>query len=631
MSALLRVTDFTVEVETDNGRLALAEEVGFAVRRGETLCIAGESGSGKSVTVLSIARLLEFTAPIRLSGSATLDGIDLVAQDQLEMSRLRGARIGVVFQEAMEALNPTMRIGAQLLEAFRLHAHPRRGVGRAELDRAGRAKALSLLTEVGMADPEAVMTQYPHQLSGGMQQRVMIAMALVGDPDLLIADEPTTALDVTVQAEILRLLRRLQRQRDMACVLITHDLGIAAEMADRIAVMYAGEIIESGPVEQMLRRPQHPYTKALLECVPRPGVRVAGRLRTIPGAVPAPGAKPPGDRFAPRNALATERCHTEPPPVLVDGDHMVRSWAPVTEWTPELVERLTGPEESPVDAARRAPGDAFLVLEHVNKTYARNARRQTTRADRRGAADVSVTRAVMDLSLTIRRGELFGVVGETGSGKSTLGRLMLDLEKPDPGSRIRLGEIEYGRRRRRRAELELRREIQAVFQDPHGSIDPRQTVAQAITEPMRQLLPIGRAERGRRVLELLDAVGLPATTARKYASELSGGQRQRVAIARAIAATPKLIVADEPTSALDVSVQGQIVNLLLELQRELDLTYVLITHNLSLITSIADRVGVMQGGRLLEVADAETLLRSPGHEYTRRLLESNPDPFAPRP
>ncbi|MBW9121936.1 ABC transporter ATP-binding protein [Microbacterium trichothecenolyticum] len=629
MSAVLELDGFTVAVDTPHGRLVLADGIDLSVEAGETLCVVGESGSGKSVTMLSAVRLLDFTAPIVLSGRALIGGADVVGLDQAAMTAIRGRRVGVIFQEAMEALNPSQRIGDQLDEAFRAsgvadRSSERPGGARSQLVQA-HDKALALLAEVGIVDPPTVLRKYPHELSGGMQQRVMIAMALMGDPELLIADEPTTALDVTVQADIIRLLRRLQRERGMAIVLITHDMGIAAEIADRIAVLYAGQVVETGPADQMLHRPQHPYTKALLECVPRPGERLEGRMRTIPGSVPSPGEAPAGDRFAPRNALATERCATEPPPLRVsaDGTHSVRSWDPIREWTPELVARLTGATGDAAPQRALPSTESHLVLRGVSKTY--GARDRLWFAPR-----ATGTRAVIDVDLEIRRGELFGIVGESGSGKSTLGRIMLDLERPDAGSVVELDGVLHDSRRRRRDQRALRREIQAIFQDPQGSIDPRQTIREAIAEPLKELTTLDRRGIETRVREMLDAVGLPAAAAGKHASQLSGGQRQRVAIARALGPRPRLIVADEPTSALDVSVQGQIVNLLLDLQREFGLTLVMVTHNLSLITAIADRVGVMYRGRLVEVGDAERVVSAPQDEYTRRLLAANPDPFHPR-
>jgi oligopeptide/dipeptide ABC transporter ATP-binding protein len=481
-----------------------------------------------------------------------------------------------------------------------------------------------------MVDPTEVMRKHPHQLSGGMQQRVMIAQALMGDPELLIADEPTTALDVTIQAEILQLLRRLQKDRNMSCVLITHDMGVASEMADRIAVLYAGQVIEVGPTESILAHPQHAYTKALLECVPRPNVRLDGRMRTILGSVPAPGTAIAGDRFAPRNPLATTRCLTEPPPVRIsaDGQRLVRSWQPVEAWTQEMVDILTSwdPEAA---RSRSAPSDEpIIVLDGVNKTYAKG-RSAFSRGPRgKGPRGDGGVRAVRDLRLTVYRGELFGLVGETGSGKSTLGKLVVDLERADPGSAINVAGFDLGAKRSHGEERELRRTIQMIFQNPQDSLDPRRTVAQAIAEPLKALTAMDKAARAVRIAEMLDAVGLPARMGERHAGELSGGQRQRVAIARALAPSPGVIVADEPTSALDVSVQGQVMNLLLDLQAEFGLTYIFITHNLSLITAVADRAGVMYRGELLEVASATELVAHPSHEYTQRLLAANPDPFA---
>jgi oligopeptide/dipeptide ABC transporter ATP-binding protein len=625
VSRTLELTDFTVLLEGEGAPVALAEGIDLHVAEGETLCIVGESGSGKSVTMLSVARLLELTAPVRLEGGARVGDLDVLTLDQDQMAAVRAGEIGFVFQEAMEALNPTQTIGTQLVRAHRLI----KGVdgGRRSAAKAALTRATELLLEVGLDRPEVVLASFPHQLSGGMQQRVVIALALIGEPRILIADEPTTALDVTIQEEILHLLKRIQRSRGMSCVLITHDMGVAATVADRIAVMYAGQVVEVGPTHQMLTAPQHPYTKALLECVPRAGQRVT-RLRSIPGSVPAPGSIASGDRFARRNRMASDHSFHEDPPVHVsaDGTHMVRSWDPVLTWTDAMVADLTGDPDAP-EAIRRPPIDEVIAkLRGVNKTYLPGRARQPRRIDERAAA--RGTRAVVDLDLDIRRGELFGIVGETGSGKSTLGRLLLDLEHADFRSQLTVAGVNLAVRRTFAQERELRRRVQMIFQNPQHTLDPRLTVGRAIAEPLRSLTKLGRTEIAARVREMLDAVGLPATTVDKYPSEISGGQRQRVAIARAIAPKPELIVADEPTSALDVSVQGQIVNLMLDLQQEFSLTYVFITHNLSLITSIADRVGVMYKGRLVEVADATAIVENPQHEYTRRLIASNPAPLA---
>ncbi|WP_150461463.1 dipeptide ABC transporter ATP-binding protein [Nesterenkonia ebinurensis] len=625
-----RIENLHVGLNRGDSVLPLVDDVSIEIKRGETLCVVGESGSGKSVTFLGGLRLLDYTAPIVLEGKVLLEGKNLLELSQNEMAQVRGNRVAFIFQEAMEALNPAYTVGRQLVESYVLLAQRRGHRDKKKIHTDGAIKALELLQEVGMHEPEVVLKKFPHQLSGGMQQRVMIAMALIGDPELLIADEPTTALDVTIQAEILTLLRRLQQERGMACVLITHDMGVASEIADRIAVLYAGQIIEVGPIKKMLTSPQHPYTKALLECVPRPNLRLDGRLRTIAGNVPAPGQVPPGDRFAPRNPLASEKSLREPPPIRFseNDQHMVRSWDPITNWTPELVDRLTGWDRSS-QHRRMSPLDEVIIeLKNVNKTYA--AREGITSLVRRfsGQCRAQGTRAVKDLSLNIYRGEFFGIVGETGSGKSTLGQLIMDLEQPDPGSEIRVADLDISAKRNFTQEKKLRRQVQMVFQNPQDSLDPRRTVEQSIAEPLYALTDLSRSAVRARMSDMLDAVGLPLSVAKRPPGELSGGQRQRVALARALGPKPSIIVADEPTSALDVSVQGQIVNLLLDLQAEFELTYVFITHNLSLITAVADRVGVMSGGKLVEVDDAETLVESPGHPYTKKLLAANPDPFA---
>lgn len=633
MPALFELDDFSVSIETSPGQSTpIVEGLSLAVHRGETLCIVGESGSGKSVAMLSAVRLLELTAPISVSGKALLDGVNLMSLSQRQMAGVRGGRIGFIFQEAMEALNPTRTIATQLVEAA-VVTHAMGDIPAREARTVAAKRALELLEEVEIRDPETVMNQYPHQLSGGMQQRVMIAMALMGDPDLLIADEPTTALDVTVQAEVLDLMKRLRRERDMSCVLITHDMGVASEIADRIAVLYAGQLVELGSFQQMISRPQHAYTKALLECVPRPGVRLAGRMRAIPGSVPPPGTAVPGERFAPRNTLASPHAAEQEPPVHVldDGAHMVRTWDPVREWTPELVDRLTGPARSGGSDAHTPSDEVIIDLHKVSKTYLPSRVRLRARAAQSPDSPLPKggVRAVDEVTLQIRRGELFGLVGETGSGKSTLGKLIMDLERPDAGpGAIDVARVDLAAHRSLARERAFRRDVQMVFQNPQDSLDPRRTISQAIAEPLQALTTLDRRGVRLRIEETLDAVGLPRSSMEKYPSQISGGQRQRIAIARAIATRPSVIVADEPTSALDVSVQGQIINLMLDLQREFDLTYLFITHNLSLITSIADRVGVMYHGKMVEVGTAERILSDPTHEYTRRLLDSNPDPFA---
>ncbi|WP_170111121.1 ABC transporter ATP-binding protein [Antricoccus suffuscus] len=627
---LLEVSDFRVSLEEPSKTTDLVRDVALAVERGKTLCIVGESGSGKTVTALSILRLLEFTSSVEVFGRADFDGQDLVALDQLQMAAVRGRRASVIFQECMEALNPTKRIGPQLVEAARDLSED-----------AALEKAAKLLAQVGIPDPAGCLERYPHQLSGGMQQRTMIAMALMCDPELLIADEPTTALDVTIQAEILTLLVKLQRERNMAIVLITHDMGIAAEIADRVAVMYAGRLVEEGPCEEILSRPKHPYTKALLECVPRPDHGGGRELRTIPGSVPSPSDEIAGCRFMARCGLATEKCAVNEP-TLVEvstdvrpdgatiaspiGSHLVSCWNFLTYDARR--NSIYRPER---DAAPPSSQDAplgrqdFLVVDDVSKVYSTSARSESIGSKKAGNS----IRAVDQVSVELRSGEFFCLVGESGSGKTTLGRLIARLEPASDGSII-LDGSEVTHLRGRAADREFRRDVQIIFQDPNGSLDPRQTIGQAIAEPLKSLLKLKKPAINERVNQLLDEVNLPRAYAQKRPSELSGGQRQRVAIARAVATSPKLIVADEPTSALDVSVQGQIVNLLRRLQDEHGLTYLFITHNLSLVLSVAHRVGVMYLGALVEIASAEALSSGPAHPYTQMLLNANPDPYNPR-
>lgn len=624
MSIAFQLKNFSVFLESAEGRTCLADEVCIDVRRGETVCVVGESGSGKSVALLSSVRLLEYTAPVSFSGEVLLDGKNLLELSQKQMTAVRGNRVAVIFQEAMDALNPTQNIRTQLVEAFRLNAD-REAAAASPLQRAS-----ALLEEVGIRDPELILKSYPHQLSGGMQQRVMIAMALIGDPEVLIADEPTTALDVTIQADILNLLKRIQQDRNMACIFVTHDMAVAATIASRIFVLYAGQVIESGPTASLLTSPRHAYTKALLECIPKANNRLAGRMPTINGAVPSPGSWPAGERFSPRNPLATERSFLEPPPVIFNdaGDHMVRTWMPIDLWTNDLTAKLTGVGATVSGSTARAipSTEPVIELNQVSKTYARQRGLGAKLFAGKGQTEPH-RRAVNNLDLTIYGKELFGIVGESGSGKSTLAKLIMNLEYADSGSSISIQGKELSQSRSRSNELSFRKNIQMVFQNPLDTLNPRRSIGQSVCEPLLNLQGLDYASALSRAKDLIEAVGLPGTCLAKYPNDLSGGQRQRVAIARALAPNPRIIVADEPTSALDVSVQAQIINLLLDLQVEFDLTLVMITHNLSLITSIADRIGVMHQGELVETLQSSQVVSGDfAHPYTRRLLESNPSP-----
>jgi peptide/nickel transport system ATP-binding protein len=652
--SLLELNDVSVQLRGPASTTNLVTGVSLGMDRGDALCLVGESGSGKTVTALSIMRLLEYTAPVEVRGDIRFNGQSITDLDQRAMARIRGGGMAMIFQECMEALNPTARIGTQLVQAWRYHERDERLAARAPggFDRAAaEARAVELLRAVEMPDPRGCLRRYPHQLSGGMQQRVMIAMALMCDPDLLIADEPTTALDVTIQAEILRLLSQLRAQRGMGLLLITHDIAVATQMSDRIGVMYSGGLVELAATEAIGGRPLHPYTRGLFACVPGAERREGRRLATIPGTVADPSQALPGCRFAPRCPLATERCHAEAPPLAEHTDgHLVACWhaGPGTgEWTSV---HSGGATEAP---AQRAEAGPVASVDAVSKVYAGSARGRGAAGARRG--DPGAVLAVDAVSLRIGAEEVVGLVGETGSGKSTLGRLITALDEPSEGtvevdgrssaglssgasfsaglfSRRRLsgGPSRTGTGRRAEAR-EFRRRVQMVFQDPNGSLDPRLTARRSVAEPLTALLGMDKAEAARRADELLARVGLPPAVATRRPHELSGGQRQRVAVARAIAVHPKLVVADEPTSALDVSVQGQVMNLLLDLRRDLGLAYLLISHNLSLVLAVADRVGVMYLGSLVELAPADVLLARPAHPYSARLLAANPDLAAHRP
>ncbi|WP_166346497.1 ABC transporter ATP-binding protein [Phytoactinopolyspora limicola] len=614
---LLEIDGLSIEVSTAGGGIELVHELSLTLQSGQTLCIVGESGSGKTVTALSIIRLLEFVAPVHTTGQIRLEGIDLTELTPEQMRSFRGGRIGMVFQEALDSLNPSQRIGSQLVEARRS-------------DRGAERRARELLAEVGLPDVDRVMSSYPHQLSGGMQQRVMIAMALMSDPDVLLADEPTTALDVTTQAEILTLFRKVQRQHQMGCVFITHDMAVAAEIADRIAVLYAGRLVEVGAAQHILSAPRHRYTRALLECVPHAGVRRTAGLPSITGAVPSPGADLPGCRFAPRCEHVVTACTSTEPDLTPGPDPLDQAAC----WNPGDGPVLSPAAAAPVAEPNRDEDPPLLVVDRLKKTFLVRGRRGGMLGLRRSER----LDAVDDVSLTIRPGEFFGLVGESGSGKTTLGQVVAALEDPTSGSSRLMpsagdedlprgapaSSFEHTAKGLSGDVRAFRRQVQLIFQDPQSSLDPRHTVERIVAEPLVELTSLRRTERTERVRMLLDEVGLPEHVLNLVPSQLSGGQRQRVAIARAIAPQPQLIVADEPTSALDVSVQGQVMNLLLELRRERGLSYLFITHNLSLILSIADRIGVMKDGRLVEVADPETLIAAPRHEYTRTLIAANP-------
>ncbi len=597
---LLALEGLRTELEAADGRVRAVDGLDLEIGRGECFALVGESGCGKSMTALSVLRLLPETGRIA-GGAARLQGQDLFALPEAAMRAVRGRRIAMIFQEPATSLNPVLTIGRQIEEVIERHtAEPR-----------PREKAIELLRAAGIPDPERRIDQYPFQLSGGLKQRAMIAAALAADPEVLIADEPTTALDVTIQAQILELLSRLQAERGMALLLITHDLGIVARMASRVAVMYAGQIVEVAGKDAFFRAPQHPYARKLFESLPSPEKRAA-ELAVIPGQVPPLTREFRGCRFAERCEHAFDRCRAGPPLLKeVRGGHRVRCFLREVEIAGEL---NTGAEAK--ERAKAVP-DRPLLLEvsglKVHFPIRKGVFRRT----------VGHVKAVDGISLEIREGRTLALVGESGCGKTTAGKAILRLID------ISGGEVRFANRpitSLSRGELRpLRRAMQIVFQDPYASLNPRMRVLDILEEGMRALgVGAGEAGRRQRIERLLAEVGLPPETSGRYPHEFSGGQRQRIAIARALAVEPRLIVCDEPTSALDVSVQAQILNLLRRLQERHGLAYLFITHNIGVVEYVAHEVAVMRAGRIVERGSAEEVLRAPQHEYTRTLLAAVP-------
>ncbi|MDV5143587.1 ABC transporter ATP-binding protein [Streptomyces sp. SBC-4] len=630
---LLEVQGLEVEFTTpDGGALHAVRDVSFTLRRGETLAVVGESGSGKSTTALALLRMLPGTGRIS-GGSVRLDGQDLATADESALRAVRGARIGMVFQDPMTALNPVLTIGRHLDEVLRAHDRrdgtaqvrrdkavhpdtPARPDSPARPDRparrdkaARRARAVELLRLVGIPDPERRLDDHPHQFSGGQRQRVLIAMALAGEPDILLADEPTTALDATVQDQILTLLGELTRTTGTALVLITHNMGVVARACDRVLVMYGGTVVEDGPTAEVLSRPRHPYTAGLLAAVPRLSAPSGTRLTGIPGTPPDLSLPVAGCAFAARCALAEDRCHTTTPPLAAVSEAVRAACLPAAERTEPLP-----PPPPPVRIDRPAPGAVVLSAEGLRKTYKSRGRRSFTALD--------------GVSLTLAAGETLGIVGESGSGKSTLARVLAHAHPAD-GGRILLDGRDVTRPGRA-ALHSVRRRVQMVFQDPYASLNPRMTVGEIVAEPLRAFGTVAPGERAARVAELLRLVGLDPAAAGRHPRSFSGGQRQRVGIARALAPEPAVLICDEPVSALDVSVQAQIVGLLTDLQRDLGLALVFIAHDLAVVRQVSHRIAVMHEGRIVETGAADELCEHPRDPYTRALLAAAPEPVPVR-
>ena len=607
MSApLLEVDDLRTWLDVAGGVVRAVDGISFTVQRGETFALVGESGCGKSMTALSLMRLLPDAGRI-VSGGVRLEGTDLLALPEAAMRSVRGARMGIIFQEPGTSLNPVLTVGAQIEEVLDQHAGLR-GDG-------ARDRARELLEQVGIPDAGRRLDEYPFQMSGGMKQRAMIAMALACSPGLLIADEPTTALDVTIQAQVLELLRTLQREAGMSLLLITHDLGVVAEMAHRVAVMYAGEIVECAPRERFFQSPAHPYSRKLFEALPG----AAGRhraLAVIPGAVPRMDRNFVGCRFADRCDRVLEVCRRELPPAvdLGDGQTVLCHLYTASDAKREARDTRVAME---AQAASQLESRALPLLQVEDLKVHFPIRKGVFKRV------VGQVRAVDGVTLEIPSHKTLALVGESGCGKTTVGKGLLHL-LPLTGGRVLFegDDLAHLSPRGLRAR---RKDIQIIFQDPYASLNPRMRVMEIVEEGMAAL-DIGAAtgERQARVDALLEQVGLSPDMKLRYPHEFSGGQRQRIAIARALAVEPKLIVCDEPTSALDVSVQAQILNLLRDLQTRLGLAYLFITHNISVVEFLAHEVAVMYLGRIVEKGAVEEVLGNPRHPYTRALLSAVP-------
>jgi len=610
---LLEVEDLHVHFVTSRGVVRAVEGISYTVRAGEIVALVGESGCGKSVSSLAIMRLLAKPAARVVGGRILFEERDLLTLSDDEMRAIRGREISMIFQEPMTSLNPVLTIGFQIMEPLLIHL----GMN---MD-AARKRATDLLQMVGIPDPARRLDQYPHQFSGGMRQRVMIAIGLACNPKLIIADEPTTALDVTIQAQILKLMQDLSRDLGIAMVIITHNLGIVARYADRVNVMYAAKLTEQAGARELFARPLHPYTAGLLRSVPRLDRPRGLKLETIDGMPPSLLAIPPGCRFAPRCPAKLPECELAPPPLVeIEPEHHSACLRAV-----EMAR--VGAEGLGLARASLLPPTPKLIdrTQPLMSVRGLKTHFEVSTGLKALSSSRSLVRAVDGISFDVYKGETLGLVGESGCGKTTVGRTLLRLENATEGA------IEFGGQDVTRtsgdALKQYRRKIQVIFQDPYSSLNPRMTIGSIIAEPMLVYgLQPNRAAARAKVAELLSQVGLFDYMAERYPHELSGGQRQRVGIARALAMEPTFIVCDEPVSALDVSIQAQIINLLEELQQRLGLTYVFIAHDLAVVQHISDRVVVMYLGKAMEIADRDALYATPLHPYTRALLDAVPIP-----
>jgi len=608
---LLQVRDLTVAFPTDTDTVNAVRGMNFDVNPREVVALVGESGAGKSASAMAVVGLLPEYAAV--SGSIRLHGDELVGLSDERMSQIRGKVIGTVFQDPMSALTPVYTVGDQIAEAIEIH---QRDIGR----RAARTRAIELLELVGISQPERRSRSFPHELSGGERQRVVIAIAIANDPDLLICDEPTTALDVTVQAQILEVLKTARDVTNAGVLIITHDLGVVAEFANRALVMYAGRPVEIAPVDELYHDRRMPYTAGLLGSVPRLDARQGARLVPIPGAPPAMAALPPGCPFEPRCPLAIDKCRDAEPALLEIAPGHSAACIRTEQVAGRSAAQIYGVSTEPAAVQQAADEPVVLRVRDLAKTYKLTKgvvfRRQ-----------VGEVRAVDGVSFELQEGRTLGIVGESGSGKSTTLHQILELTAPQSGSIEVLGTdvaTLTGRTRR-----ELRSELQVVFQDPVASLDPRLPVFDVLAEPL-SANGFDKKQIDDRVAELLGTVGLRIQDASRYPAEFSGGQKQRIGIARALALQPRILALDEPVSALDVSIQAGIINLLLDLQQRFELSYLFVSHDLSVVKHLAHRVAVMYKGTIVEQGEGDQVFTNPQHEYTRRLLAAVPQPEVDR-
>ena len=606
-NVLLDVKNLNVEFKLKNGTVRAVDNISFQIQKGEFLAIVGESGCGKSVTALSLMRLLPRIADIS-ADHIKFDGVDISKVSETEMRKLRGRRISMIFQEPMTSLNPVLTIGDQLTEPLLTHLEMS--------EEEANTRAIELLGMVGIPEPEKRLTQYPHQFSGGMRQRVMIAIGLACEPDLIIADEPTTALDVTIQAQILELLKDISSRLGVAVIMITHNLGVVAAYADRVNVMYAARIVEQGDANQIFEKPSHPYTIGLLRSVPRMDKPRGGRLATIDGLPPNLMSPPAGCRFKPRCPLAANQCDDVPSLETQHGKEGHLAACFLTDKASEDGSSIYLAETSKHSSVEINKENPLLVVNGLEQYFSVSFRSGWF-------SNVSGTvKAVDDVSFEVYPGQTVGLVGESGCGKTSVGRAILHLNQAT-GGKMRFNDVDLNSN----SVALVRQDMQVIFQDPFSSLNPRMTIGEILEEPLKvHNIVSDQQERQAKISDLLLKVGLYPYMRERYPHELSGGQRQRVGIARALSMEPKLIICDEPVSALDVSVQAQIINLLEDLQRELGIAYLFIAHDLAVVKHISHKVIVMYLGKIMEFGEGDDLYSNPRHPYTKALMDAAPIP-----